>query len=245
MALPGGGLDLLDDASRPAADEFAKRYRALRLDEGWVDPTGRGSGGGRPELWGRLKSASTAARIVAREWTNRAGRVVADIGSGTGWAHPLLAGFGVIAIDILPTTPTGRALNVRADMCKLPLRDSTIDAVFFNASLHYAPLMDALSEAARVLRRGCLMLIVDSPIYADDASRARAAHRSAAYYAKAGYPDLAPHYHLSEIGELRHALSVSGFAFDHFNSEGRLNALWRRVSGRPPTTLIVARRMQT
>lgn len=245
IALPGGGLDFLDDESRAAADDFAERYRALRLREGWADPTGRESDSGRPEPWGRLKSASRAATIVAHEWPNRPDRVVADIGSGTGWAHPLFDGFGVIAFDILPTMPTDRALHVRADMRKLPLRDSTIDAAFFSASLHYAPLTDAVNEAARVVRPGGLMLVVDSPIYADSASRARAAVRSTAYYANAGYPELASHYHLSEIGELRNAFGASGFALDRFTSERRLNALWRRMAGRPPETLVVARRLRT
>ena len=117
--MAGGGLDLLDDAARPAADEFAERYRALRLSEGWVDPTGPAPAGGRPELWGRLRSASRAAAILAREWPNPAGRVVADIGSGTGWAHPLFAGFGVIAFDLVPTIPIDNGLTVRADMRKL------------------------------------------------------------------------------------------------------------------------------
>lgn len=181
VELAGGRLDLLDDASRPAADAFAKSYRALRLSEGWVDPTGQGPVGGRPELGGRLRSASRAATVLAREWPIPAGRVVADIGSGTGWAHPLFAGFGVIAFDLLPTMPTGSALTVRADMRRLPLRDSTIDAAFYGASIHYVPLAEAVVEAARVLRQGGLLLVVDSPIYKDDGSRAQAARRSAAY----------------------------------------------------------------
>ena len=242
--MDGGGLDLLDDESRAAADIFAERYRALRLHEGWVDPTGRQPVGGRPELWRRLKSASRAATLVANEWPNPAGRVVADVGSGTGWAQPLFDGFGVIAFDLLPTTPTGKALHVRADMRKLPLRDATIDAAFFSASLHYAPLADALKEAARVVRQGGLILIVDSPIYTHSASRARAAERSASYYADAGYPELAAHYHPAEIGELRSAVAESGFALERLRAEGPLEAIWRRAAGRPQATLLVGRRMR-
>ena len=240
--MAGGGLDLLDDASRPAADAFAERYRPLRVSEGWVDPTGQAPVGGRPELWGRLRSASRAATIVKRAWPNPAGRVVADIGSGTGWAHPLFDGFGVIAFDILPTMPTENALSVRADMRRLPLRDSTIDAAFFGASIHYVPLAEAVGEAARVLKHGGLLLVVDSPIYADDGSRAQAAGRSAAYYTGAGYPELAAGYHPASIGELRSVVADSGFELVVLRTEGRVEKLWRRVVGRPPTSLVVCRR---
>jgi SAM-dependent methyltransferase len=242
--IAGGGLDLLDDASRPAADAFAEKYRALRLSEGWVDPTGQAPPGGRPELWGRLRSASRAATIVAREWPNPAGRVVADIGSGTGWAHPLFAGFGVIAFDILPAKPTPRAVTVRADMRRLPLRDSTIDVAFFSASIHYVPLAEAVGEAARVLRRGGLLVVVDSPIYGDDSSRTRAANRSAAYYTGAGYPELATGYHPASIREMRSLIAESGFGPIELRTEGVIQTGWRRLLGRPPTSLVVGRRVQ-
>jgi SAM-dependent methyltransferase len=169
---------------------------------------------------------------------------VADIGSGTGWAHPLFAGFGVIAFDILPTVPTNRALTVRADMRRLPLRDSTIDAAFFSASIHYAPLAEAVGEAARVLRDGGLLLVVDSPIYCDDRSRAHAAARSTAYYAAAGYPELASGYHPASAGELRSVIGESGFALRALRAEGRIKGMWRRLTGRPPATLVVARRVR-
>ena len=240
----GGGLDLLDDASRPEANAFAEKYRALRLSEGWVDPTGQASSSGRPELWGRLRSAARAASILAREWPSPAGRVVADIGSGTGWAHPLFAGFRVIAFDILPTRPADNAITVRADMRRLPLRDATIDAAFFSASIHYVPPAEAVSEAARVLRHGGLLLVVDSPIYADDDSRVLAADRSSAYYARAGYPELASEYHPTSAGELRSVVANAGFASVDVKTEGAVKALWRRATRRPPASLLVGRRIR-
>lgn len=244
IELAGGGLDLLDDAARISADAFAARYRALRMSEGWVDPTGTAPVGGRAELWGRLRSASRAATIVAREWPNAQGRVVADIGSGTGWAHPLFVGFGVIALDILPATPTAGALTVRADMRKLPLRDSTIDAAFFGASIHYVPLAEAVREAARVLRGGGLLLVVDSPLYRNDGARDRASARSTAYYRAAGHPELASHYHPAGLAELASVVTDSGFALLELRSEGPIAALWRRVNRRPPSSLLVGRRVR-
>jgi SAM-dependent methyltransferase len=240
----GGGLDLLDDVSRPEADAFAEKYRALRLSEGWVDPTGRAPAGGRPELWGRMRSAARAAAILAAEWPSAAGRVVADIGSGTGWTDSLFAGFGVIAFDILPARPADKALTVRADMRRLPLRDSTIDAAFFSASIHYVPLAEAVGEAARVVQHGGLLLVVDSPIYGDDDSRARATGRSAVYYASAGYPELATRYHPASVGELRSVVADAGFALVDLKTERVVEALWRRVIRRPPASLVVGRRVR-
>ena len=182
--------------------------------------------------------------MVAREWPNPAGRVVADIGSGSGWAYQLFGGFGVIAFDLLPTMPIDNGLTVRADMRRLPLRDSTIDAAFFSASIHYVPLAEAAGEAARVLRQGGLLLVVDSPIYADDISRARAAGRSAAYYARAGYPELASSYHPASLGELRSVVAESGFELAGLRTEGRVEKLWRRAVGRPPASLVVGRRIR-
>ena len=96
----GGGLDLLDDDSRPDADRFAVEYRALRIREGWADASGRENPeGGQHQLWkGRLESVSEAAVVLAREWTGRARPVVADVGSGGGWAARLLASADVIAM---------------------------------------------------------------------------------------------------------------------------------------------------
>jgi SAM-dependent methyltransferase len=238
----GGGLDLLDDESRPEADAFAERYRALRLSEGWVDPTGQTRTGGRPEHWRRLGSASRAAAVLAREWPNPAGRVVADIGSGTGWADPLFAGFGVIALDILPIVPAGSALTVRAEMRRLPLRDSTVDATFFSASIHYVPLAEAVREAARVLRDDGLLLLVDSPVYRDEGSRTRAAGRSASYYAAAGYPALATSYHPFSVEEVRSVIVDCGFDLVAVRTEGGVEGLWRRATGRPRVSLVVGRR---
>jgi SAM-dependent methyltransferase len=190
-----------------------------------------------------LKSATRAATILAREWPVPAGRVVADIGSGTGWALPFFNGFGVIAIDILPTTPTETALHVRGDMRKLPLRDGTIDAAFYSAAIHYVPVRDAVMEAARVLRPGGLLLVVDSPVYADSRSQAKAAERSSGYYADAGYPELAAHYHPIDIGMLQSALEESGIALNRLSSDGPVETVWRRLARRPPMTLLVGRRM--
>ena len=54
----------------------------------------------------------------------------------------------------------------------LPLRPRSFDAVVAAASLHYAVDVRAvLTEAARVLRPGGVLIVADSPVYDDDVAR--------------------------------------------------------------------------
>lgn len=239
-----GGLDLLDDDSRAEADRFAAQYRALRMREGWADSSGREDPeGGQAQLWkGRLGSVSEAAVVLAHEWTGRARPVVADVGSGGGWAARLLTSADVIAFDLLDVDASSAALTVRANMRKLPLRDATVDAVLYAASLHYSPVAEAVSEAARVLRPGGLMVAVDSPIYKDAHAQERAAARTAAYYASAGYPGLSDHYHPINIAELHAALVDSGFEIQQLNVPRPTWWPSRFLAPRPPASLVVASR---
>lgn len=240
-----GQLDLLDDDSRPKADRFAAQYRALRTREGWADSSGREDPeGGRKQLWkGRLESVSEAATILAREWTSRARPVVADIGSGGGWAARHLGDADVIAFDLLDVSAPPAALAVRADMRKLPLRSATVDAVLYAASLHYSPVADAVGEAARVVRPNGLMVAVDSPIYEDARAQAQAVARTAAYYSGAGYPGLSDHYYPINVVELRAVLIDSGFAIERLDIQGAASRVWLRLAHKAPTSLMVARRV--
>jgi SAM-dependent methyltransferase len=187
---------------------------------------------------------SEAAALLSRERPDGSTPVVADVGSGGGWAARLLEPADVIAFDLLDVSPGPGALTVRADMRRLPLRDSAIDAALYAASLHYAPVEDGVSEAARVLRPGGLMLAVDSPIYEDAGSQARAAARTAAYYAAAGYPELADRYHPINAVDLRAALVSSGFEVERLSMPGGALGRWSRMSRNGPSSLVVARRLR-
>ena len=241
MIAPGGGLDLLDDDARVAADGFAARYRALRIKEGWADPSGRERPDDLPGgLWTlRLKSVSEAAAILRRGWTRATRMVVADIGAGGGWAARLMDGADVIAFDLLDAGPSLSALAVRADMSRLPLRDDSVDGTLYAASLHYAPIAQAVAEAARVLRPLGILVAVDSPMYRDRRAQAKAVARTAAYYARSGYPELAAHYHPIEVGALKSALEDSGFALERFDA-GRPAGPWSRLTRQPRPSMIVA-----
>lgn len=194
-------------------------------------------------LWsGRLRSVTKAAALLAREWPAGSRPVVADIGSGGGWAARLIPSADVLAFDLLDVSPNAASLTIRADMRRLPVRSASLDAVLYAASLHYAPVDAAVSEAARVLRPGGLMVAVDSPIYKDAESQARAASRTAAYYSHAGHPALSDHYHPIDVQELRAALVDAGLEISQLNFSGGAAGRWHRLVHRTPFSIVVARR---
>lgn len=158
--------------------------------------------------------------------------IVVDIGSGGGWAARYLRDASVIAVDLLDVEGTTGALQVRADMCSLPLRDRTVDAALYAASLHYAAVEDSIREAARVLRPGGVIIAVDSPMYRDRLAQAQAKKRSAAYYGAAGFPQLASHYHPIDVTALRAALVAAGFEILRLDPGSTASRWWERA-GRP------------
>jgi SAM-dependent methyltransferase len=243
IAAVGGGLDLLNDQGREEAARFAAQYTALRKREGWIGPDGRDDPkGGQPRLWrGRLESVAQAATALSSHWTGSGRPVMVDIGSGGGWAARYFDNADVIAIDLLDIESRPGVLQARADMRSLPLRDSTVDVAFYAASLHYAPVSDAIGEAARVLRAGGLIVAVDSPMYSDRPAQALAEARSTAYYAKSGFPELAAHYHPIDVGALRVALAGAGFEVLRLEAGWTARRWWKGL-GRPRrSSFLVAR----
>lgn len=239
----GGGLDLLDDATREAADRFAVRYSALRRQEGWVGAGGREDPeGGDQRLWGeRRRSVSEAAAALEGVRTGAEPPVVIDVGSGGGWAARYLRDADVIAIDLIDSPAHPNVLHVRGDMRCLPLRDGTIDGALYAASLHYAPIEDSIREAARVLKPHGVLVAVDSPMYRDRHAQASSEARAAAYYARAGFPELAASYHPIDVMSLRAALAGSGFEVLRLEA-GRSARRWReRLRPHRRRSILVAR----
>lgn len=198
------------------ADRFAAAYAALREREEWAER-------GRARRVAALDEA--VAMIRARVGANA---LIVDIGAGAR-RRP-----GVIGIDLTPRA------NVRGDMRALPLRNASVDGAVYAASLHYAPLDIAVAEAARVVRPGGMLVAIDSPIYAGTVAARRAKDRTAAYYARAGFPELASHYHPIEVGALRSALEANGFEVMRLHTGSR----WRRLLRRGPSSVAVARKLR-
>ena len=159
--LPGGQEDrssvrlILDQRTarnRDFFDELAGRYGSL------TEP-----GGG----WSAVASALAAGF---------AGLQVADIGSGEGALSLLLARFcsRVVAVDVSPRMLTtlrdaaeaaglGDRIQTReGDVESLPLADAEVDAVFLSQVLHHAAQpAEAVKEAARILKPGGRLLLLD------------------------------------------------------------------------------------
>ena len=186
---------------------------------------------------------SDVADIFEREASREARPVIGDVGSGGGWAAHRIRAADVLAFDLLDVRPNpAAALTIRADMRRLPVRGAALDGVVYAASLHYVPLAEALAEAARVLRPHGLLVAVDSPIYEDARAQAGAMERTARYYAKAGYPDLAAHYHPIDARHLKSALADSGFDVERLAYHRSTSSHWRRFLPRAPSSVVVARR---
>jgi SAM-dependent methyltransferase len=110
------------------------------------------------------------------------GARILDLGAGVGWlSHRLFqSGFLPCAIDLSADESDGLGAarhyeddwpRVVAEFDRIPLADGVADAVIFNASLHYSTdYATTLHEAMRVVRRGGLIVILDSPVYRDAAS---------------------------------------------------------------------------
>jgi len=104
-----------------------------------------------------------------------------DLGAGNGWLshRATLEGHSAVALDIRDDAVDGLGAaapfaerapelfeRVVAPFEAIPLPSASLDLAVFNASLHYAvDLAAGLAEAARVVRPGGRVVILDSPFY--------------------------------------------------------------------------------
>jgi len=171
-----------------ALERFGAAYAAHRAAEGRAH-TGAAlrslpylAPGPLARQWAvRARSFEALVERVVLPLADRAGRPldILDLGAGNGWLSYRLArqGHRCTAIDIRRDEVDGlgaaRELqrectfdSVAASFEALPLPGGVADLAVFNASLHYATRLDtALVEAARCLRPGGVIAVVDSPFY--------------------------------------------------------------------------------
>lgn len=159
-------------AKAPAARQDAQRLRAVLADRTTKSREFFASSAGqwdrlRGELFGARAELAALPALLDDGWT------VGDLGAGTGQVAASLAPFvrRVVAVDgSAPMLEAARKrlapfANVelrRGELEALPIEDHSLDAAVISLALHLAPEpARVLAEAARVLRPGGRLLIVD------------------------------------------------------------------------------------
>jgi ubiquinone/menaquinone biosynthesis C-methylase UbiE len=212
-----GVLPLLTAEQLEKYARFLETYTAVRITEG------RGS-----YDHATLRALPNCNRSLpqANQWRIRAhsyrvlrkllrrkldtGTGILDLGAGTGWLSNRLceAGYRPCSIDLSINSQDGLGAaehfavdwpRLQAPFGCLPLADDSADAAIFNASFHYcADQAETLAEALRVIKPGGLVVILDSPIYADAASGKQMLIEQQEYFERL-------------IGERSDSIETSGF----------------------------------
>jgi SAM-dependent methyltransferase len=180
--------------SASALQQFAEDYAAQRQAEGrgyagdelLALPHVRS--GPLARQWAvRARTIEAFMTRLVRPTAKRLGRTLRllDLGAGNGWLsyRVALEGHCATALDIrddevdglaagqpLLQRTGGRMRTAVAAFDAIPAPDASFDIAAFNASLHYATdLAAVLAEAARVVRPGGRLAILDSPFYRREA----------------------------------------------------------------------------
>ncbi|MGQ0677667.1 MAG: ArsR/SmtB family transcription factor [Rhodospirillales bacterium] len=170
-------LARLDDVRRARAEAAAAYFRA------------------NAPRWDRIRTLHVDDREVERKLLEllpaRGIGDLLDIGTGTGRMLELFAGRAERAVGIdmsremlavaranLDKSGRRNCLVRQGDMYQLPLPDRAFDAVIIHQVLHYADEpAEAIEEAARVLKPGGRLLVVDFAPHDLENLRAEHAHR--------------------------------------------------------------------
>ena len=180
----------LDPASREVLAADAVRLAAVRADR--TEAANRYFSN-HAEVWDSIRSLHVAESMVETA-IQRAlgdqpvGRLL-DIGTGTGRMIELLGPEAAQATGVDKSSEMLRLARVKleaagiqsslrqADMYALPLPDGSVDSVVIHQVLHYAQNPSAaLAEAARVLRPGGRLLVVDFAAHEREDLRTRDSH---------------------------------------------------------------------
>lgn len=201
---------------------------------------------GRHKVEWRVKARSLRAilPVIDAAQANR----IADLGAGIGWLSHRLAFLAgeVFAVDILQDQALGlgaaRAFvatgpyfeRILGELESLPFQSGSFDIVVWNASLHHANAVEqAVGEGARILRRGGMAILMNSPVYDDEKSRAETEaqfrQRLRALGGGSAFPETYHHFRRDNIERvLAEAVGPVGeIPFD----PGRLFRLTREAKG--------------
>ncbi len=141
----------------------------------------RGPLAGQWKVRSRTYDRFVAAVLVPLERRGSRPLRILDLGAGNGWLcyRMALRGHSAVALDFRTDPVDGLSAaeaypavlprmfgRVAGDFAALPLSRHAFDLALFNASLHYAEdLPSVLGEAARSVRPGGRLVILDSPFY--------------------------------------------------------------------------------
>jgi ArsR family transcriptional regulator len=198
--LPAGDT-ILESDRRQAARVLAERARV-------ASESFRNKGAD----WDEMRALDLPAQAVEQALLHLAPDaergLLLDIGTGTGRVLELLAphfrqGLGVDASKAMLALARARLAQpglahcaVRlADMYRLPLADASFDTAVLQMVLHYAEdPAGAMAEAARILRPGGKLIVIDLASHARDDLISKRAHRWP------GFSDTALHKLLNNAG---------------------------------------------
>lgn len=180
----------LDAKSRDVLAADAVRLAAVRADRAEAANRYFAS---HAEVWDSIRSLHVAESAVEKAIQQAlgdkpVGRLL-DVGTGTGRMIELLGPKAIQATGIDKSSEMLRLARVKleaagipsslrqADMYALPLGDGSADSIVIHQVLHYAQNpAAALAEAARVLRPGGRLLVVDFAAHEREDLRTRDAH---------------------------------------------------------------------
>lgn len=180
----------LDAASRDVLAADAARLAAVRADR--AEAANRYFSA-HAEAWDSIRSLHVAESMVEKAIEKALGDkpvgCLLDIGTGTGRMIELLGPRAAQVTGVDKSSEMLRLARVKleaagissslrqADMYALPLADGSADSVVIHQVLHYAQNpAAALAEAARVLRPGGRLLVVDFAAHEREELRIRDAH---------------------------------------------------------------------
>jgi len=208
-----GILDALPPVRKAYYASFIEDYEQIRASEGrgsknedfylalpYRDTTGRNT-----RQW-QIRSRSfdcLLQQILNPNFPARGARVL-DLGAGNGWMSYRLAkaGYLPVAVDLLVNDADGLGAadyyrahlpclfpRVRAELGRLPFQQGQFDVAIFNASLHYAEdYVACLREAFYSVHHGGMVIVCDTPWYADDRSgRQMLAERRSVFMDRYGF----------------------------------------------------------
>jgi ubiquinone/menaquinone biosynthesis C-methylase UbiE len=245
---------LLSKEARQRLTQFLRAYAKVREAEGWARPEPDSDLNANAAYYLALPDYDLSGlynatwKMRGRNYSEMVAHLtqqypgslrILDLGAGNCWMSRRLAeaGHQVCAVDINMHPADGlpvarvyfnrlsvRFARVEGEMANLPLADSQFDAVIANASLHYAPdLNAALREAARVLRPGGTLVTLDSPFYSSAAAGEQMLAELKAAYARYHLPTDAAGSFFTDAS-FSDALAAAGL--------GRIEwrGSWRRVA---------------